>query len=191
MESNSVFADFSNEIEVDGSRTTGLLKSCRDSLTARELIPMEAMTGWPLPTKRAGAAYITVPFTSGTRADGELLLNPPFAAITMRWSDGLIVAYRDLEYEALWPKPDGPVGTFPHPEVAGLTRREYLDMRSEALRMYDDLFVALGEGSRLSADWSGRFSELMGQLVEPPLRRYYSALGPAFAEQFLAAEASA
>ena len=160
----------------------------------RQLVPMEAGVGWPIPVRRldgAGArrVYLKLPLygyrPTPVRGQGAVLY-PPFAVVTLRWDTGRPVEYVDLSYSQPWPvdpRPE-PVGTFPHDAVRG-SRRQYLDDRARLLRHYDEMADRLADGTGFSADWIESFAALLSRLVEPGLLPYYRLLGRTFYERFL------
>jgi hypothetical protein len=165
------------------------MRNVRRTPAFRQAVPQEAGVGWPLPSRRDGKAYLTLPFFGmPPRADaGSIPLFAPFAAMTLEWRTGTLVAYRDLRYERLWEPIEDPVGTFPHEAVARLRRSEYLERRGQLLAMYDELLDTLAAGGSFDAAWSARFSELLRTLMEPALVPYYGALAPKFIDRWLPA----
>lgn len=170
----------------DTSRTAGLMREIRRTPAFRQLVPLEAAIGWPLASRRRGRAYATLPFfgVPARRGEGGAPLYPPFAAMTLEWRTGRVVAYRYLDYERLWEPPKGPVGTFPHPAVSKLRRSEYLERREDLLRLYDELFEKLESGDVFTEEWVQRFSDLLGTLMEPSLQPFYRVLAPGFVDRF-------
>ena len=169
------------------SRTATLMDEIRRTPAFRQLVPQEAGVGWPLPLRRQGTTYLTLPFfgmppSSGA---GSTPLYPPFAAMTLEWRTGRVVAYRHFGFERPWEAPDGPVGTFPHDAVRGLRRSEYLERRADLLALYDQLFERLEQGTAFDDAWAARFSELLGTLMEPGLLPFYRTLAPGFVGRFL------
>lgn len=178
------------------TKTEQLFVSIRKMPIARQLIPMEAAAGWPIPSRKDGRVYITVPFfgVSRTPVQNRTRLFPPFAKITLDWQTQLPVEYINLRYQNLWPNQNGEqeVGTFPHPSIADWTTGEYRQHRQELMQMYDQLFETLVNGTSLAQEWNQRFSTLLSQLMEPSLEPFYRILGPAFFSRFLSSnEASA
>jgi hypothetical protein len=171
------------------ANTERLLEELRSSPLFRQLVPMEAGIGWPIPLRRNGKVYLTLPlFSFGVaRGDGNRIeLHPPFASVTVAWATGRPVKYVSFAYERPWPEvPAGPVGVFPHDAIATLSIGEYRERRAELLGLYDGLCTALAGGEAFSAERSARFSELLRLMVEPSLEPFYRALGKSFFERFL------
>jgi hypothetical protein len=167
--------------------TAELLREVRRMPIFRQLVPSEAGIGWPLPARKDGRVYITVPFFGmpTTGAKGYQPLYPPFSVLTLDWRTGRPVAFLDLRYRSPWQRVDGPVGHFPHEGIKSMTRREYLDRREELLRLYDELLETLITEGTFEPEWTDRFSELLKLLVEPGLEPYYRALAPKFTARFL------
>ena len=173
-----------------GSKTERLLAELRSAPLFRQLVPMEAGIGWPIPLRREGKVYLTLPFFGFgvARSEGKRIeLHPPFASITLNWSTGRPVKYVSFAFERPWPQTPGtePVGVFPHDAVRGLSVAAYSEKRSALLAMYDELFESLAGQSTLSMEWNARFSAALRMLVEPSLEPYYRALGEKFFERFL------
>jgi hypothetical protein len=159
----------------------------------RQLVPMEAAIGWPMPLRKEQngitKVYVTFPFFGMTpKPDkGLTILYPPFATLTVDWATLVPVEYVSLRFNNPWPEErwEGEVGTFPHPAVASMTTAEYKIKRSELLAMYDEMFSRLGQNQPFPAEWKTRFSNLLRLLMEPSLEPYYRALAPKFFERFL------
>jgi hypothetical protein len=175
--------------EQTSSRTELLIKGVRKMTFFRQLVPQEAGVGWPIPLRKEGKIYVTLPFFgfSPTAEAGRTQLYPPLAIATLDWSNQLLVEYVNLRFRPPAPELDWTkqVGTFPHPGISQMTVREYRQLRQELLSMYDQMFDLLGQNNPLSPEWSQRFSDLLNTLVEPPLIPYYRALNPKFFARFL------
>lgn len=172
-----------------GSKTDRLLAGLRRSPIFRQLIPMEAGIGWPIPSRRNGRVYLTLPFFGfgiGASKGQRIDLRPPFAAITLDWSSGRPVKYVSFAFESPWPAPatSDAVGSFPHPAVAALSVARYKELRAELFEHYDELCESLAGNVAFPASRAARFSELLQILVEPSLMPYYRALGTKFFERF-------
>ena len=171
------------------SRTENLIKQVRKMPFYRQLIPLEAGIGFPLPTRKENKVYITLPFFGmGSAAEpGKTPLYPPLAIATLNWSNQIPVEYVDLRFRHPAPELNwaARVGTFPHPEVAQISVGEYRQLRQELFGMYDEMFDRLADRQPLSPEWSQRFSELLNLLIEPALKPYYRALNPKFSDRFL------
>ncbi|HEX8086442.1 MAG TPA: hypothetical protein VF529_19295 [Solirubrobacteraceae bacterium] len=172
---------------VQASHTEDLIQKLRRSSVYRDLIPLEAAIGLPLPRRRAGKAYMTLVFAGMPPAGPgkPIPIYPPFGAMTLHWRTGTIVSYLDLDYERLWPPTDEPVGTFPHPAVAKLRHSELIALRAELMGLYDELFESLESAGTFDAAWAKRFSALLDVLMEPGLVPYYRKLAPKFIARFL------
>ena len=171
------------------SRVQRLAQQTRRSMIGRAVVPMEAGTGWPVPYRSNGRAYIIFPFfgTAGTGKKGETAIFAPLVTITLDWKTGRAVEYVDCRFRSAWTDvdPTQPVGTFPHPAVAGLNRAEYEEKRQALFQLYDQLFDSIAEGKELPSSWHQEFSELFGILLEPSLEPFYRALAPKFCEEVL------
>jgi hypothetical protein len=175
--------------EQTSSRTELLIKGVRKMPFFRQTVPQEAGVGWPIPLRKEGKIYVTLPFFgfSPTAAAGKTQLYPPLAIATLDWSNQLLVEYVNLRFRPPAPELDWTkqVGTFPHPAVSQITVAQYRQLRQELLTMYDQMFDLLGQNNPLAPEWSQRFAELLNTLVEPPLIPYYRALNPKFFARFL------
>ncbi|EDX83179.1 hypothetical protein S7335_358 [Synechococcus sp. PCC 7335] len=180
--------DFVEENAME-SETAKLIKLIRAMPLAQQLIPMEALTGWPMPLRRESNIYVHLPFVGANQSHGKqgMALFPPFALITVDWSNGLPVQYLNLRFQHPWPEGNwnSQAGTFPHPEIAQLPKAEYVSKRQELLAMYDHLLNSLAKREAFSLEWKARFSESLRLLMEPALEPYYRALSPKFFQTFL------
>lgn len=164
-------------------RTEKLLKDIRNMSIARQLIPMEASTGWSIPLHKECKVYLTVPFFSTNRnSEGKIILFPPFATITVDWKNQVPVEYVDLRFknpapELSWTEP---AGTFPHAAISRMKVKEYEHKRRELLSMYDEMLESLEQNGFFDRQLTERFQKLLGLLLEPPLKPYYRALDPKF-----------
>jgi len=176
-----------------GPKTERLFDELRNTPLFRQLVPMEAGIGWPIPLRRDGRVYVTLPlFSFGTGASGgkQIQLYPPFASVTLNWATQRPVKYVTFRFEAPWtlgPSAE-PVGIFPHDAIAKLSIGAYTERRKELLGLYDELCESLAGKGAFTAERSARFSELLRQLIEPSLEPFYRTLGPKFFERFLPAE---
>lgn len=155
----------------------------------RQVIPMEAQIGWPIPSRRKKRVYVTFPFFSLEHipTNQESKLYPPFATFTYDWTTQTIVEYVSLRYSNLWQDIDWTVspGSFPHSAVAEFSIGQYHDLLTKLLTMYDHLLEMLSRNKALTPDWKTEFSLLLRILMEPSLETFYRTLGPNFFETFL------
>lgn len=175
--------------ELAPSKTEQLMQAIRKTSLFRQLIPQEAGIGWLLPLRKEGKVYATLPFFGffPTSEKGKTALFPPFATLTVNWTNQVPVEYVDLRFRNPAPelKWEGQVGVFPHPAVEQMTIGQYKQKRQELLTLYDELFDMLAEGKPFPAEWCDRFSELLKTLMEPDLEPYYRAMAPKFFDRFL------
>ncbi len=165
-----------------------LMEDIRKTSLFRQLVPMEAQSGWPIPQRKDGKVYVTLPFFAArTQGKGQTALFPPFAKITLDWSNKMVVEYVNFRYSSPWPEAnwEKQVGTFPHPEIAQMTVGEYQEKRRQLLAMYDKMLEKLTQGKPFSPQWKEGFSQLLRTLMEPSLEPYYRALGSKFFDHFL------
>jgi len=168
-------------------KTEKLMQDVRKMPLFHQVIPLEAAIGWPIPLRKEGKVYVTLPFYGCTPQKGQTLLFPPFSTLTLNWANLMPVEYVNLRFRNPAPNLnwEGQIGTFPHEAIAQITRGEYLEKRRELLAMYDEMFVMLIEGVSFSTDWYDRFNEQLRLLIEPALEPYYRALAPKFCDRFL------
>ncbi|MBE9224111.1 hypothetical protein IQ264_01310 [Phormidium sp. LEGE 05292] len=165
-----------------------LIEDIRKTPIFRQLIPMEAQIGWPIPLRRESKVYVTlVFFGANSRSKGETVLFPPFAKITLDWSNQIPVEYVNLRFQNPWKEGnwEAEVGIFPHSAIAQITVAEYQKKRQELLAMYDEMLDKLAQGGSFLPDWKTRFKELLRLLMEPPLEPYYRAIDAKFFDHFL------
>ena len=171
------------------SKTEQLMKDIRKTPLFRQLIPQEAGVGWPIPLRKGGKVYVTLPFFGFAPTDqkGVTKLFPPFATITLDWSNQVPVEYVNLRFrnpapELNW---EGEVGTFPHPAVNQITVGQYQERRRELLGMYDEMLDNLSQNHPFTPEWNQQFSDNLRLLIEPALEPYYRVLGEKFFQRFL------
>jgi hypothetical protein len=180
------------------SRTAGLYHDLRRMPLFRQLAPMEAGIGWPIPVRHrpgwrsATSVYVRLPLFGFRPRAGEVRLYPPFAVITLAWASQATrprpLEYADLRFAHPWAvngSPE-PVGTFPHPAVRG-TVAEYLAHRDRLFGLYDELLDGLQAGVPFRGPAYQDFGELLRMLMEPSMERYYRSLAPKFCQEFLGA----
>jgi hypothetical protein len=166
-----------------------LMEDIRKTPIYRQVIPLEANIGWPIPSRRKKRVFVMFPFFSVEHilTSKETRLYPPFATITLDWLSQVLVEYVDLRYRNLWPETnwEDPIGVFPHPAVAEFSKGQYEKLRAKLLTMYDHLMETLNKNMALTPEWKTEFSLLLRILVEPSLESYYRSLGQNFFETFL------
>lgn len=180
----------------DRPRTEALRGILRRSRTFRELAPMEAGIGWPLPVPvlqdGAPRVYVRLPlFVLRPDPAGGADLFPPFATVALDWSTGRLAEYTDLRFkepERSRREWERPVGRFPHPAVEGLSTAGYMAERARLFGLYDELFDGLASGRPPAPAWAGPFGELLRRLLEPSLAPYYRRLAPRFLGRHLPEE---
>ena len=81
-------------------KTEQLMKDVRKMSIFHQLIPIEAGIGWPIPLRKEGKVYVTLPFygLSTQKEQGQTLLSPPFATLTIDWSNQIPVEYVNLRF---------------------------------------------------------------------------------------------
>jgi len=166
------------------SRMEAMLAQVRRTSAFRALVPAEAGIGWPIPLRRHGQVYVLLPLFGQrvtARRGAPVELYPPFATLTLRWSNAKPVEYVDLRFSRPWPEEQarGPVGTFPHDAVRGPVS-DYRRERSRALAMYDELLEHLARDEPVPGEFLDEFAALLRKLMEPGLEPYYRILGPKF-----------
>lgn len=175
-------------------RMEDVIRSIRKMPMYRQLIPLEAGVGWPIPLRRNKKVYITFPFFGQTYDQNthQTILYPPFATITLDWSNQAPVEYINLRFRNLWPEGhwEERAGIFPHTAVANLSVGQYREQRKQLLALYGELMESLVRDEDLSPEWEASFSSLLRLLMEPALEPYYRVLGPKFFAHFLPSAAT-
>lgn len=168
-------------------KTEKLLKDVRKMPIYNQVIPMEASVGFPIPLRKEGTVYVTLPFFMYSPKKGENPLYPPFATLTLTWKNLIPVEYVNLRFRNPAPELNwaDSVGTFPHDAIAHLTKKEYLEKRHILLNMYDQMLDNLAENKPFNPQWNQEFSQYLRLLIEPPLEPYYRVLGEKFFSRFL------
>jgi hypothetical protein len=173
------------------SKTDTLFKRIRNGGMFRELVPMEASNGLPIPLRKGNVVYAILPFYTYTPADpqqgNKIVLFPPFVSITVNWTTKVPVEYVDFRFRSPAPELnwEQAAGLFPPAGMENMSVREYEQQKRELMVMYDELFETLAQQGSFSPDWNERFSRLLRLMLEPCLEPYYRALSPKFFENFL------
>lgn len=166
------------------TRTGKLAVAVRRMPIVRQLIPMEAMLGWPIPVARRDGTAVKFPFVGmqHVRRDGvSAELFPPLASITLDWSTGRPVEYVDLR----WQRPGGDLpwagvaAQFPHEAVRGPIA-DYLAKKERLYALTDAVLEAASAGRGVPGAEVTEYRELLATLVEPGLLPYYRAIAPKF-----------
>jgi len=164
------------------------MKSIRNSPVGRQVIPMECMTGWPILMRKNSRIYIKLLyFKTQPREKGNTGLYPPLLMIVAEYETGRIVELADLRFKSIWPdfSWDSPAGYFPHEAVAQMTVSEYQELKSEFMRMYDQMIDTMLSDKSFSQEWEMRFSGILAAIMEPALIPYYKEMGNKFFSYFL------
>lgn len=176
----------------DKPRMVDVLNTIRQTTIFRELIPQESGIGWPLPLRKSGGIYVTLPFYGYeyNKEKNQTALFPPFATLTINWQNQVPVEYVNLRFRNPWPEGnwEEQAGIFPHPAAAHLSVSQYEQKRKELLTMYDDILVTLAQGGIFTAEWKAAFRDLLRTLMEPGLEPFYRALAPKFFDHFLSGD---
>jgi hypothetical protein len=180
----------------ESSRIGQLYHDLRRMPIFRQLAPMEAGIGWPIPVRhRPGwhdrtSIYVRIPLYGFGPQAGQTRLYPPFAVMTLAWpalgSRPRPLEYADLRFTQKWAKrgAPAPVGTFPHDAVRG-TVADYVNVRRRLCELYDEMLDALQEEKPFTEPSYGEFGALLRTLMEPSLERYYRQMAPGFCREFL------
>lgn len=176
MEAREVINDTKIEQLINNLRKTSLFK---------QVVPMEAAAGWPVPVVENNEAYVLVPFYgSSVQGKGRTVIYPPVCYITVKWSNKTIVEYVNLRYRNNLPegKWNSPAGQFPHEAVSKMTVREYKEKKQQLMEAYDRLFDGI-DSKAASLDDKG-FKELITVLMEPALLPFYRSFNPVFFKRY-------
>jgi len=165
-----------------------IVKDIRKTPLFRQVVPMEAVTGWPIPLRKNGRVFIILPFYGAQNKEkGKTILYPPLALITVDCITMVVVEYISTRFKNSWP--DGnwetAAGYFPHEAISKMTIREYKNLKQQLMGLYDILIKCLIDGTELDAEVDAKFSEILGILMEPNLIPFYKAIRPSFFGHFL------
>src|SRR5437588_5832268 len=110
-------------------RMVDISDKIRQTTIFRELVPQEAGIGWPIPLRKLGLVYVTLPFYGYiyNREQNRTDLFPPFATMTVNWQNLIPVEYVNLRFRNPWPegKWEEQAGVFPHPAITHLSVGQY------------------------------------------------------------------
>jgi hypothetical protein len=115
------------------SKTEKLMRDVRKMPLFNQSISLETAVGGGIPRRKDNKVYIILPFYGCYPQKGVTKLFPPFATITLDWSNQVPVEYVNLRFrnpapELNW---EGEAGTFPHPALSQMTVGQYLERRRE------------------------------------------------------------
>lgn len=170
------------------TRIEQLIKDIRKTALFRQVVPMEAAAGWPIPILKGDEAYVILPFYGITvKGKGKTSIYPPVCTITIKWSNKVVVEYVNLRYknpllEENWSKE---AGTFPHDAISKMTVREYKKIKGELMELYDTMLDKLNKGMVLTTQQETAFEKLLKILIEPGLIPYYRAINREFFDRYM------
>lgn len=170
------------------TRIETLIKSVRNSPLGRQVIPMEAITGWPIVIRKKGVIFIKLLFFGVQQKEkGKTGLYPPAVMVAAELNSGKIVEYSDLISTSQWSDEEWaePVGYFPHAAIAQMKVSEYKQLKKELMGMYDEMFETILNNDEFNQEWEAKFSHLLNTIIEPTLTKYYMAMGEKFFGHFL------
>jgi hypothetical protein len=165
-----------------------LLQNFRNSPAGSSLIPMEAEWSLAVASRNGESSFVTALVLRTRPRDegaGRVLL-APLARVTLRYPDGLLARYDDfrfanpLQHKGI--KPGDAIGFFPHPTIAAITPKKYLEYRQLLSRKTLGLLAA--------ADFDEELKRLWALLMEPALAPYYWSISPPYLRSFLSPEQS-
>ena len=175
------------------SRTENFVQDIRKMPLFKQVVPMEAAVGWPIPRRKVGDLYVKFPLFGQAKItkDEKVNLNlfPPFAMMTFNWQTLRLVEYIDFCFRSPDPElkwqGEISIGTFPHPAISKqMSVEDYMKKRHELYVMYDHLFDVLANGKSQTSEEDSAFSYLFSLMLEPPLVPYYRVLGGKFLKHF-------
>lgn len=165
-----------------------LIKNVRKSPIFKQLVPMEAVSGWPIPMIKNKRAYVMLPFYGAQNQEkGKTELYPPLGVITVDCLTMAVVKYVNLRYENPWPegKWQDTAGYFPHEAISKMTIREYKAKKKQLMSLYDTIIKCSIDGKKLDVETDAQFSKILSVLMEPSLKPFYQAISPGFFNHFL------
>jgi hypothetical protein len=165
-----------------------LFKRFRNSPCGASLIPMEAELSLPVASRTNEGHFVTALILRTRERDdgpGRVLL-APLGGVTLRYPDGLLARYDDFRFanplQSKGVKPGDPIGFFPHPTIAAITPKKYLEYR----RVLSQKTLGL----LAEAEFDDDLKRLWGLLMEPALAPYYWLISPPYLRRFLAPDQS-
>lgn len=164
-----------------------LIKTIRRTPIFKQLVPMEAVSGWPIPVKRNGRVYVVLPFYGAqAQKKGKTILYPPLALITVDCMTMVVVKYINMRFENSWPsgKWQEAAGHFPHEAICKMTVREYKAQKRQLMFLYDTIINCLIDGKKLDPQTDAQFAKIMSIMMEPGLKPFYQAISPRFFDHF-------
>jgi hypothetical protein len=161
-----------------------LFKKFRNSPCGASLLPMEAELSLPVASRSSEGSFVTaLILRTRPRDDGPgRVLLAPLGRLTLRYPDGWLARYDDFRFanplRGKGVRPGDPIGFFPHPTIATISPKEYLEYRLLLSRRTLDLLA--------EASFDDELKRLWGLLMEPALAPYYWLISPPYLRRFLA-----
>lgn len=166
-----------------------LFKRFRNSPCGASLFPMEAELSLPVASRSSEGHFVTALILRTRECEdgpGRVLL-APLGRVTLRYPDGLLARYDDFCYanplHSKGVKPGDPIGFYPHPTIAAITPKKYLEYRK--------LLSQKTLGLLADAEFDDDLKRLWGLLMEPALAPYYWLISPPYLRRFLAPDQTA
>lgn len=169
--------------EESDTKIEQLIKYIRKTALFRQVVPMEAAAGWPIPVLKNNEIYVVLPFYGMTvKGKGNTSIYPPVCTITVQWSNRVVVEYVNLRYNNSWTEGqwEKEAGSFPHKAISKMTVREYKKAKKELMELYDIMLDNLNKETVVSPQQKDRFTYLLKTLVEPGLVPYYKSINKEF-----------
>lgn len=165
-----------------------MISTVKNSSVGRAMIPIEAITKWPIPFFYKDKVYIKLLFFITAKQEvGKIAIYPPCIEVTLDYQTGNIVGmnkvkhdprYGDLEMKEV-------IGTFPHEAIRTLKKSDYLQMQDELIELISHLIQSSLEKQNMEESVSHRLSDLLNLLLEPCLIEYYRKANDKFIQSFI------
>ncbi len=160
-----------------------ILRNVKTMPIYKQLIPMEAISGWLIPFRKGGRTYITIPYCGAMPLKpGKTKLYPPLALLTIDVQTGIPVQYVNTRYSNPWPegKWSEAAGSFPHDAIAKMLVHEYKEKRARLKAIYDEMISCMNDDRELDPALDREFHDIINLLVDPGLKPFYTAIAPGF-----------
>lgn len=152
-------------------------------------LPLGYSSGLPILQIKNESLCLTVPYLQykTTGQVDKTLVYPIRYAITLELPTENIVSFENYEYNDKFAKVDfnKPVGYFRHDAIKKYNKAQYKALRSELMKEYDKVIMAIfGEGEYTAED-EKKMSALLQLLTEPSLIPFYRAIDADFYNKYL------
>ena len=163
-----------------------LIKKVKQSPIAKELIPMEFGSGWPIISIRKGKIAISIPYYKVILCENEKTeLYPLYYLITVVLPNYEIIEFSNLKFDKRFSQVDfsAVAGYFRHEGIMNLNKSEYADEKQKLYDFYDELIFSISNSVTFKNE--EKMQELFSRLLEPGLSCFYKMLSNSFYERYM------